>query len=142
MSSVPPLPDVDNPDFAMYFAGCRAGELRVQMCGGCGRKRWPPRPVCAGCGSNVITWTAVATTGRLFSFVIIHRSTTPWFVERLPYAVVVVEIDGEPSIRFLGNSIECELSELRIGLPMEVVFQEVAAGIVMPYWRPQRQASR
>lgn len=139
MSITPPLPDVDDPDFAPYFAGCRAGELRVQSCASCGRKRWPPRPVCAGCGASEFAWATVAATGRLFSFVVIHASTTPWFAERLPYAVVVVEIDGEPSIRFLGNAVECEPTRLKIGLPMEVVFQQVADGVVLPYWRPQRR---
>jgi len=134
MSSLP-LPDISDPEFVAYFQGCRLGELRVHQCSDCLTKRWPPRPTCSQCGSAQYSWIPIGGRGQIYSFIVVHRAEGAAFADRLPYTVVVVEHSDEPSIRFLGNMVECDPAELAIGQPVEAVFQEFAEGVVMPNWR-------
>ena len=36
----------------------------------------------------------------------------------------------------MSNVVDCEPGEVRIGLPVEVVFRDLAEGVTLPYFRP------
>ncbi len=65
------------------------------------------------------------------------------YAEQAPYNVVVVELDEDPSIRFVGNVVdgpddrldEVDPSTLAIGQPVEVCFAAPVDGIALPRWR-------
>ena len=87
------------------------------------------------CGSAEFTWTAVPGRGHIYSFIVVHRAEMAAFADRVPYTVVVVENDGDPAIRCLGNMVGSDPAQLEIGQPVEVVFTEIAEGVVMPNWK-------
>ena len=130
-----PLPDVTDPEFAGFYESCRKHQLVVQACHNCGRRRWPPRPVCPTCQTVDSSWTAVANKGTLYSWIVVWRPGVPGFEREIPYTVAVVEVDHETPIRFLGNVIGADPSALYIGQPMVTAFVEVADGVTLPYWR-------
>ncbi len=131
-----PLPDVQAVDFAPYWRGCREGKLMVLGCRSCGTRRWPPRPMCPECNSLEFDWVEVRGRGRIFSWTTVGRAMLPGFENDVPYAVVIVELEESPGIRFIGNVLDARPEDLRIDMPMEVVFETVAEGITMPFWRP------
>jgi uncharacterized OB-fold protein len=136
------LPDVEHPEASPYWAGCAAGELRVQACAACGRRRMPPRPMCPACRSLDHRWDVMAGTGTIWSFVIPHPPLLAAYSEQAPYNVVVVELDDDPSIRFVGNVVaeadapldSIEPHRVEIGAPVRVVFSQVAADVWLPQW--------
>jgi uncharacterized OB-fold protein len=130
-----PLPDVSDPEFAPYFDACREHRLVVQECVRCGKRRWPPRPACAACHSLESKWVQVPGEGLLYSWVNIWRPGVPGFEGETPYVAAIVEVDAESPIRFLGNVLGARSEDLAIGMTMQAVFQDVAAGITLPYWR-------
>jgi len=97
-----PVPDVDN---APFWAGCRDHELRLQRCADCGTVRFPPRPRCHECRSAAATWEVMSGGGVVHTFTICHPPVLPAYADRVPYNVVVVELDDDPSIRFVGNVV-------------------------------------
>ena len=138
-----PLPAVD-PDSAGFWEGCAAGELRMQTCASCGRRRFPPRPMCPWCRSVLVRWEAVSGRGRVWSFVVPHPPLLPAFQSLAPYNVVVVSLDEDPSLRLVGNLVagpsepinSVPLDSLWIGMPVQVVFQPAGEDIVLPRWMP------
>ncbi|MGH9028347.1 MAG: Zn-ribbon domain-containing OB-fold protein [Acidimicrobiales bacterium] len=124
------LPAQDE-ESAPFWEGAKAGELRVQACGSCGRLRHPPRPMCPHCRSVERTWKTMSGRGKLWSFVVAHPPLLPAYAEIAPYNVVVVELDEEPTIRFVGNLLthaegainEVDPSTIEIGEPVRVVFK-------------------
>lgn len=60
----------------------------------------------------------------------------PEFKEDVPYTLVIVELDDPPGIRFLGTAIDSGSEQLRLGLPMEAVFDEVTEDVTLVRWRP------
>ena len=45
-----PLPDVDDPLTAPFFAGAARGELMITRCDACGEYVWYPQRACPTCG--------------------------------------------------------------------------------------------
>lgn len=136
------LPDVEFDEVAAFWAGCAEGELRVQACGSCGRRRMPPRPMCPHCNSFDTTWEVMSGRGRVWSVVIPHPPLLPAYGDQAPYNVVVVELDDDPSIRFVGNVVldadaplnSIEPHTIEIGDEVDVVFSRVADDVWLPRW--------
>jgi len=136
------LPDVDHPEAAPFWAGCRAGELRVQACAACGRRRMPPRPMCPACRSFDTRWEAMSGRATVWSHVIPHPPLLPAYGDQAPYNVVVVTLDDDPLIRFVGNVVteagarldSVDPHTISIGDPLQVVFSQVADDVWLPQW--------
>jgi uncharacterized OB-fold protein len=136
------LPDIEDPDGAPFWEGAALGELRVQVCGTCGMWRMPPRPMCPKCRSLETTWVATSGRGTIWSFIVPHPPLLPAYAELAPYNAIVVALDENPEIRFVGNLVarpegpinEIDPATIEIGEPVEVVFQEVEE-VTLPRWR-------
>lgn len=134
-----PRPDGDS---APFWEGCAAGELRVQTCGSCGRRRMPPRPMCPRCQSLDVDWSRTSGRGRVWSFVVAHPPLLPAYAAEAPYNVAVIELEEDPSIRFVGNVVDgpdallnsVDPRGLVIGEPVKVCFAAPVDGIALPRW--------
>ncbi|HKA93026.1 MAG TPA: OB-fold domain-containing protein [Acidimicrobiia bacterium] len=135
------LPDVDDPDTAEFWAGCARGELLVQTCKSCGRRRMPPRPMCPHCRSLEYRWEPMSGRGTIWSYIVPHPPLLPAYQELAPYNVIVVALDEDPALRFVGNLVtgpdgevnEIDPATIVIGEPVRVVFHRVE-DVVLPRW--------
>jgi uncharacterized OB-fold protein len=60
----------------------------------------------------------------------------PFFVDKIPYVIGVMEIEEEPGVRMPGG-IDAGEADLVCGMPMEVVFKDVTDTLVLPFFRPR-----
>jgi uncharacterized OB-fold protein len=138
-----PLPAIDE-DSAEFWQGTAAGELRVQACAVCRRRRFPPRPMCPWCRSTDVIWEAMSGRGAVWSFVVPHPPLLPAFEPLAPYNVVVVSLEEDDTIRLVGNLVpspggainQIHPGTISIGMRVKVVFQDAGHGIVLPRWMP------
>jgi uncharacterized OB-fold protein len=129
-----PLPAITD-DTRPFWDACRRRELRVQRCTGCGALRPPPAPACWKCRGFAHEWIALSGRGTVFSHAIVHRDFLPELASHVPYTVVVVALDDAPGIRLVSNLVA---GEPRIGLPVEVVFEDVGPDVTVPRFRARR----
>ena len=135
MSAVPkPVPEA-TPELRLFFEAARRGELVVQRCGGCGRHRFPPRPICSECLGRDAEWVRVSGRGTIFSYNVMHQVYHPGFAAEVPYPVVQVEL--EEGARIVSNLVDCPRDRIEIGLPVEVVFARITDEITLPKFRPR-----
>jgi uncharacterized OB-fold protein len=129
-----PLPK-PTPETQHYWDGTKAGELRLQTCGGCDQIYFPPRPFCPKCGSKEVAITKASGKGRLFSYIINHLPT-PGF--ETPFAIAVVELEEGP--RLMTNIVECEQTPeaLVLDMPVEVTFEKMNDEITLPFFKPAK----
>ena len=132
MSAAKPLPQV-SAEMAPFFAAARRHELVVQRCRGCGAHRFPARDRCSTCLSREADWTRVSGRGAVFSYAVMHQVYHPAFAAEVPYAVVVVKLAEGP--KMISNMVDCPVGEIRIGMPVEVVFEDVTDEISLPQFR-------
>ena len=135
------LPDLDDPDTRPFWEGTSRSVLLVQHCAECGRARMPPRPMCPACNALRHEWKAMSGRGTIWSFIVPHPPLLPAYAELAPYNVVVIELDEDPGLRFVGNLVasptgainEIDPATIRIGEPVRVVFQKVE-DVYFPRW--------
>jgi uncharacterized OB-fold protein len=125
-----PVPTPDEAS-APFFAGAVRGELMLQRCGSCGAFMWPVKPRCVECFSGDIEWAPASGRAELYSFAVVHQRY-PGFDE--PYVVATVETPE--GVRFNTSIVGADPDELKIGMPLEVVFEPVSEDVVVPKFRP------
>jgi len=135
------LPDPTDDDSAPFWAGTARGELLVQACARCGRRRIPPRPMCPTCRSIESRWEALSGRGTVWSFVVAHPPLLPAYQAFAPYNVITVALEEDAKLRLVGNLVarpdgpinEIDPSTIRIGEKVKVVFQKVD-DVHLPRW--------
>jgi len=131
-----PLPLVDD-DSRPYWEGARRHELVVLRCSGCGFYVHYPRHECPRCRSENLVPSRVSGRGVVHSYTITHHRGAPGFEERVPFVVTLIELEEQPGLRIVSNLSGCGPEEVRIGMPVEVVFEDVAPGVTLPQFRPR-----
>ena len=134
-----PVPDDESRPF---WEGCRRHELFMQRCARCARFRFTPRRVCPRCQSFESEWVRVSGRGTIYSKVVCHPPVLPAFAERVPYAVVLVELAEDPGLRLVGNVLGCRPEEIAIGAAVEVDFEDLTDEIALPQWRLVERGAR
>ena len=130
-----PLPVVTEEN-RPFWEGCQQGKLLLQYCIECQQYQFYPRLYCMKCGSNSLRWVEASGNGVLYSYTIIHQNKSPEFVHDTPYNVAIVQLEEGP--RMLSNIVDVDLTELRVDLPVTVVFDQATDSITLPRFRPRR----
>jgi uncharacterized OB-fold protein len=120
-----------------FWDFCRQRSLRFQVCAACGRARHPPMPCCPACNSFADTWIEAPDDAELFTYTIIHHASHPALRDSLPYNVAVVMFPALQSVRLVTNIVACRNEDLRIGMPLSLVWEEPRSGHVLPRFRPR-----
>jgi hypothetical protein len=128
-----PVPRLDEESKGFWEA-CRRHELYVQRCGACGAMRFYPRALCPSCLSDQTQWVRCSGRGTVYTFTVTHQNLAPGFRERLPYVMAYVEL--EEGVRLLTHIVGCAPDAVRIGLPVEVVFEDLTPEVAVPVFRP------
>ena len=127
-----PLPNIS--DFNRpFWEGTRRHEFRLQRCNACGKVWAPNGPVCPHCFSQDYRWEKLSGRGKIASWVVFHKLYHRGFAKDLPYNVAFIELEEGP--RVISNVVGTKNEELRIGMPVEVVFEDINEAISMPKFR-------
>ncbi|MBO0728679.1 MAG: OB-fold domain-containing protein [Acidimicrobiaceae bacterium] len=132
MTYLKPLPEISEQN-RPFWDGLRVHEFRVPRCTGCGDYNWIPYPACRSCLSEDQEWVPVSGRAVVWSFSVVHRGPGA-FNEEVPYVVVLAKLAEEPrSLIVTGNLIGVDPAEVKIGMPIQVVYEDVPQEDVTVY---------
>lgn len=115
-----------------FWDAASAGVLLLQYCASCRRYIHFPLPTCPTCHSDEgLGWRKASGQATVHTFTVVHRSRFPSFRGREPYAVICGELVEQEGLRMFANLVRSPLTALRIGQPLQVVFEE-QDGVVLP----------
>jgi hypothetical protein len=117
-----PIPEADD-ESREFYEGARRRELMLMRCESCGAWRLPSRPRCPDCWSTATEWARASGRGTLYSFGVMHQKF-PGFEGEGPYQYSVVELEEGP--RIFSNVVGVADTELRCGMPLHAVFDDVS----------------
>ncbi|WP_213453193.1 Zn-ribbon domain-containing OB-fold protein [Rhizomonospora bruguierae] len=118
-----------------YFDRARERELVYQRCRTCDATQWYPRVVCIRCSGTDLELTAASGNGTIHSFTTLYRAGHPSRAADVPYTMVLVDlVEG---VRVFGELVDVPPAAARIGLPVEVGFQDVTDDLTLPVFRPK-----
>ncbi len=120
-----PAPQPD-PESAPYWQAAAEGRLLIRRCTGCGEAHHYPRSFCPFCFCGDTRWEEVSGRGTIYTFSVMRRAA-------VPYAIAYVTLAEGPTM--MTNIVEADLDSLRIGQPVELLFQDSDAGPPVPMFR-------
>lgn len=129
-----PVPAI-TPEMTPFFDAAKRHELVVQRCAGCGVYRFPAREICSSCLSRDAAWVRVSGAGEVFSFNVMHQVYHPGFAAEVPYAVVVIKL--REGAKITSNLLGMKPHDITIGLPVQVVFEDVTDEVTLPKFVPR-----
>ncbi len=134
-SSVGPLSrPAPTPDEGEFWESGADGQLRIQRCNGCRRWQHPPNPVCFQCLSRNLVFEPVIGKGTVYSVTINYQPWLPHLTD--PYAVIVVELDEQPGLRFVSRIVGAAPDDVAIGTRVRVVFEPLGDRLFAPLFTP------
>ncbi len=134
MSFPRPLPALE-PRTQAFWRACRAGRLEFTRCVPCRHFIHPARPICPRCRGRDLEVMAVSGRARLHSFTVNHQRWYPG--QEVPYVIGLVELNEQPGLRLMTNIINCAIEDVRIGMALRVVFENVSDEIALPLFEPE-----
>ena len=112
-------------------------ELVAARCADCAAFRMPPTPFCPCCQSQNISWTVLSGRGEVYSYTIVERAILPGMDAHLPYVPAVIALEGAGGARLVSNVVDVRLDALRVGMPVQVVWDDVPQlGVALPRFAP------
>ncbi len=131
-----PLPHLDE-EMRPWWEALQRHELYVQRCQHCGDLRFHPRAVCPSCLSSRTEWVRAKGSGKIYTFTVTYQNQASGFRESLPYVMAWVEL--EEGLKMLTNIVDCPPEQVRIGMPVEAVFDDVTPAVTLLKFRPAHQ---
>ena len=122
------------PENEHFWRRGERGELCFLRCADCQTYIHPPAPLCPGCLSRNIAPEAVSGRATVHTYTVNHQPWIPGFDP--PYVVAIVDIEEQEGLRLTTNLVGCELDEVRIGMAVQVCFEEREDGIFVPLFEP------
>ena len=111
-------------------------QLVCATCASCGLFRMPPAPFCSNCRSQDTKWTDLPGTGSVYTYTIVARAVVPQLVDFVPYVIAVVTLDGTNGRRLVANIVNARVADLRVGLNLRVVWDDVSESVTIPRFEP------
>ncbi|RJP72462.1 MAG: Zn-ribbon domain-containing OB-fold protein [Candidatus Abyssobacteria bacterium SURF_17] len=127
---VPEVKDYTRP----YWDGCKAHKLLLPKCRPCNKPFFFPGKFCPTCLSEDIEWTPASGKGTIHTFSVVDRPPSGAFAGDVPYVVAIIDLAEGP--RMMSNVIGISPDEVRVGMPVEVVFEDINDDIAIPKFRP------
>jgi len=129
-----PLPKPD-PVTAPFWNSLRDRRIAVQRCDDCARYVFYPRALCPHCGSRRLSWTPVSGRGAIHTLTIVEKGPGAF---RADGRYVVALVDLDEGCRMMTNivGVEPHPDHVRIGMPVEIVYDEVTDAVTLPKFRP------
>lgn len=115
------LPRV-TPSNQHFWQGGAEGELRFRRCTACGFYIHPPSPRCPECLGKDLEVAAVSGRATVATYTLNHQPWVP--APDHPYAIAIVEIEEQPSLRLMTNIVNCPPDDVHIGMQVRVCFEE------------------
>ena len=125
------LPTTEGPTGFFWTSGAD-GRLRFLQCAACAYFVHPPAPVCPQCLGREVAPAPVSGRATLLTFTVNHH---PWDGGEVPYVIGIVELAEQPDLRLTTNVIGVEPDDVRIGMELEVEFEDHDP-VFVPLFRP------
>ena len=116
-----------------FWEAARRHELVVYGCSNCGA--WYAQvTACIHCNHPDMKWIKASGRGQVFTFCVYHQAFHPAWKDDLPYNVAYIKLDEGPLL--LSNIVGCANEDIYIGMPVEVVFDDITNEVTLPRFRP------
>ena len=116
-----------------FWDATRRHELVAYKCLNCGTL-YSQAIDCTACEKPRMAWVGVSGRGEVFTFCVYRQPFHPAWQDDIPYNVAYVKLAEGPLL--MTNIVGCENKDIYIGMPVEVVFEDVTEEVTLPKFKP------
>ena len=120
-----------------FWDNAKKHKLTLKKCKDCGHIDHPPYLYCTNCSSDNSEWVEASGKGKLVAYAVNTYMVPFPFWDDMPYVVAMIEL--EEGVRMISNIVECNPDELKNGMALEVVFDDVSDEFTLPKWKPVKE---
>ena len=131
-----PRPNIP-PDMQAFWDAMKEHKFVLWHCKVCGTWYWPM----ASCRNHPndpfmanMEWKEASGRGKVFTFTVPHWAFHPGFKNDVPYIYALIELEEGPL--FSSNVINYDANEIKVGLPVQVIFEDVDDEFTLPKFIP------
>ena len=135
-----PIP-VPQGESDVYWQNAKKGELWLRYCNSCKEAYFFPTDICRAipCANPRDTkWIQASGKATLYTFAIVGyvtgKAPHPGF--EAPYVTAIVELEEGPTMPTNIVMDDPTPEKLQIGMPLEVVFEDITDEIALPKFKP------
>ena len=118
----PPASKVSAP----FWDATREQRLVLQHCSSCDQPIWYPRALCPTCAGTDLEWREASGRGTVHAVSVQYRAGTPQLKDRVPYAVVLVDLEEGP--RLMSNVFGCDAEAVVVGQKVQAAWEPLSDG--------------
>jgi uncharacterized OB-fold protein len=119
-----------------FWEATREQRYLVQWCASCSTPIFYPREACPSClTSDALEWKESTGKGTVHAVSVQHRPGNPAMTDQVPYVVALVDLDAgaaDATIRVMSNVVNCGPEQVRIGDPVDLVWEVLTDGRRLP----------
>ena len=82
-------------------------------------------------------WDQVPGSGEVYSYTTVHRPVAA--DQTLPFVIAVIALEDSGGLRMISNLVDVNPEELEIGMPVELVWEDMSADLAIPRFRPMER---
>lgn len=123
------LDELDQP----FWDAAAKHQLVIHQCQACKISYWPAS-VCREHGDKHMQWVPASGRGVVYTYTVFHRPFLKEWQRDVPYNVAVIELAEGPLV--FSNIVGVPNDEIRCGMAVEVLFEDVQPGVSIPKFRP------
>lgn len=131
----PPLPQPDELT-QFFWDGVAEGKLMILRCDSCSFYVHWPRQVCPNCLGTSLTPAEVSGRATLATWTFPAQPFDMYYATHPGYVLAVVELVEQDGLKLVTDMVDCAEDDLRIDMPVQVTFREVAPGCTLPLFAP------
>jgi len=135
-STVSPPQPAPNKLTSFYWDALTRHELEILRCQDCGFYVHYPRPICNKCLSTNLAPERVSGRGKLYTYTWAAQAFHPYYVDKIPYCIAVVELEEQAGLRVTSNVIDCAREDVKMGMDLEVTFVDAPGRQTLAMFRP------
>jgi len=125
-----------------FWTGGAEGKLQFLRCQDDGTYVHPPTPRCPKCQGKNLAVEEVSGRATVHTFSINVQEWMPGPTP--PYVVAIVDLPEQEGLRLTTNIVNCPPDDVRIGMPVQVVFERHDDGdesVYLPLFEPDDEVS-
>jgi len=132
-----PLPYINNETKGL-LDGAKSHQLLLRKCGACGQFHFYPRDFCPSCFSFAVEWVKASGRGTVYSVTVCHL---PQRVLKMSSPTILHSWNSKKA-PMMTNIVGCPNEDIKIGMAVEVTFDDVTPEVTLPKFRPVNKHSR
>lgn len=129
-----PLPEF-RPETKPYWEATKNHELKLPRSKTNNKFFFYPRAISPYDDmSQDIEWVNASGRGKVWTYSIHNMGPTKAYKGDPPYVVALVELDE--GVKMMTNIVDCDPQDVKIGMEVEVVFDDITEDVTLPKFKP------